>query len=413
MTQAAGRRTSTRELRLLVERLWPHSCDHGNPVRVTMGSLPAGYDVQEEYFVLASRLAPTMLVPSAAPAKALAMYTATQPYWVQQAARATGVALSADRAHLLPRLRVGATADRYGNGDSDGSRLLRVLEQELGARHLLACIPVRRERPGTKPIMLVFHRGEKIAPSWVKVGWSTSTRELVAREHTTLRAIHDRMTCLAVPRPIASGSWHGLNYSVTAAIEGRARRWSSPPETTPEVFHELCRTGRVSDQTLASSPYARRLERTLDKTSRSEPEVTRALGRLLERLRADETVLRFGRSHGDWVPWNLGRSGTSLNAWDWEYSYCDVPLGFDVLHWHFQTTLANQARSLGHSIDAVDAAAEGLGILGLPMESRRTVASAYILDIFVRSLRQAASDGAWNPRIRTDIIKVSDQRQPR
>jgi hypothetical protein len=287
---------------------------------------------------------------------------------------------------------------------------MQVLEHKLGARQLLACIPVRRERPGTKPIMLLFDRDEKVTPSWVKVGWSTLTRELVAREHSTLQEIHGRMARLAVPRPMAAGSWHGLSYSVTAAIEGRARRWSSPPETTPEIFHELCRTSSVCEQTLSSSAYAQRLERTLEETSTLEPEVTRALGGLLERLRTDEAVLRFGRSHGDWVPWNLGKTSSALHAWDWEYSSPDVPLGFDVLHWHFQTTLANQSRSLAQAVDAVDSAAEGLGRLGLPLESRNTVASAYVLDILVRSVRQAALDGAWNPRIRIDMIAVAEQR---
>lgn len=411
MRGASGRRTSTHELRMLVERLWPNSLDRGNPIRATIGPLPEGYDLQEEYLILAARWAPTMLVPSAAPAKALSLYADAKPYWVQQAAKATGVVLSGSRARFLPRLRVGAAVSRGSDPDSGGSRLIKLLEDEVGARHLLACIPVRRERPGTKPIMLLFDRSERVPPLWAKVGWSAATRELVAREHLTLREIHGRMARLAVPRPVATGSWRSLNYSVTAAIEGRARRWSRPPESTPEVFHELCRTGSVCEQPFYSSALAQRLGRILDQTAKSEPEVTQALGKLLERLKADETVLRYGRSHGDWVPWNLGKASSALYAWDWEYSHPDVPLGFDVLHWHFQTTLANQSRSLAHAVDAVDTAAQSLAKLGLPKDSHQSVASVYVLDIFVRSVRQAAQDGAWNPRIRTDMIKIAWQRQ--
>jgi hypothetical protein len=395
---------------MLVERLWPNSLDPGSPIHVTTGPLPPGYDLREEYFVLAPPWAPTILVPTAAPSKALALYADAKPIWVQEAARVAGAVLSADRAQMLPRLRVGTVSGGTGAHDRD-ALLLHTLEEAVGARHLLACIPVRRERPGTKPIMLLFDRNNVVAPSWAKVGWSASTRELVARENRALTEVYGRMDNLAVPRPIAMGSWHDLNYSVTAAIRDRARRWTRPPESTPEIINEMCRTSCVRDSPLHSSAYGRRLSRILGHSAKSEPEVTRALGGLLERLRADETVLRFGRSHGDWVPWNLGRTRRKLHAWDWEYSQSDTPLGFDLLHWHFQTTLADPGRTLSEAVHAASSAAPKLADLGVPRSSHRNVLAAYVLDIFVRAVSQAAQDGAWNPRIRTDLLTVAWQWQ--
>ena len=43
----------------------------------------------------------------------------------------------------------------------------------------------------------------------------------------------------------------------------------------------------------------------------------------------------FGSWHGDWMPWNLLRSGTDLWVWDWERSASGVPVGLDAAHFRF------------------------------------------------------------------------------
>ena len=65
-----------------------------------------------------------------------------------------------------------------------------------------------------------------------------------------------------------------------------------------------------------------------------------ALGSTLERLEGlAGTPLVFGTWHGDWGPWNCARTPGRLLVWDWERSADSVLLGFDLLHFGYQTAL--------------------------------------------------------------------------
>ena len=56
-----------------------------------------------------------------------------------------------------------------------------------------------------------------------------------------------------------------------------------------------------------------------------------------------ETELGFGRWHGDWSPWNMGRAGGRMQVWDWEQSAVGVPLGFDAVHFLLQRLFRDEA----------------------------------------------------------------------
>jgi len=49
--------------------------------------------------------------------------------------------------------------------------------------------------------------------------------------------------------------------------------------------------------------------------------------------------LDFGLMHGDWAPWNMASTGSSLAVWDWERSRIRGPIGFDGLFFRFQVDL--------------------------------------------------------------------------
>jgi hypothetical protein len=110
-------------------------------------------------------------------------------------------------------------------------------------------------------------------------------------------------------------------------------------------------------------------------------------------------VLRLGRWHGDWVPWNLGVTAAGPVAWDWEDSAPSAPLGFDLLHWHFQRTLAPAGATLEQAADAVRRAAPELSTLGVPAAAHRMVVSLYLIEILTRASHLAAQDCGWDAKI--------------
>jgi hypothetical protein len=132
---------------------------------------------------------------------------------------------------------------------------------------------------------------------------------------------------------------------------------------------------------------------------------TKILCEWLDRLVGLSEVLTFGRWHGDWVTWNLGSAGARIAAWDWEHSADDVPVGFDVLHWHFQHTLPKSG--LEAAVAEVDRVAPDLVKVGVRREAGNLVASLYLLEMFKRSVRLSAGGGGWNPRLHPELLSVA------
>jgi hypothetical protein len=390
----------------LVSRVWPDAADPTSPVLVTHGQLPPTHRLRDEYLVLPSRGTPALLVPAAAPAQALLLYSVAKGRTARAVGAAAGRTSWIGSRLARSRLRVGV--DRQVPANAAVS-LIDAIGAELGRDGLLACMPVRPSRPSAKPIVMLFDPADSTAV-WAKVGWSSWTQRLVRDEHAALTALHARLPDLAVPEPIASGSWHGLTYSVSAALPSSTRRWSKSPESVAATLRRLCETGEVSRGRFAESAYSRSVDATLNDVARAEPEVAEALRALLQRLRHDTSELAFGRAHGDWVPWNLGTSDRCLHAWDWEHSRADAPFGLDLLHWHLQTTLARRRTTLGEAIAAVDRATPTLASLGIPPSSHNAVVTAYLLDLLVRNARLAAEGAGWNRLIRDGLADAVGRR---
>jgi len=98
--------------------------------------------------------------------------------------------------------------------------------------------------------------------------------------------------------------------------------------------------------------------------------------------------LTFGRWHGDWVPWNLGRTRESLFAWDWAYSAPAVPLGFDALHFAAipQEVLGGSSRAEA-ATQAAEVSAPALRALGLDDDQVRAVVALHRLELELRDTR--------------------------
>jgi hypothetical protein len=97
-------------------------------------------------------------------------------------------------------------------------------------------------------------------------------------------------------------------------------------------------------------------------------------------------------------------------AWDWEYSDPDVPVGFDLLHWHFQRLLSPADGTLEAGERAVDAAAPRLSRLSVDPGHHRLVASLYLLEMFTRSVRMAALGAGWNRKYESGLVDIASRR---
>jgi hypothetical protein len=94
-------------------------------------------------------------------------------------------------------------------------------------------------------------------------------------------------------------------------------------------------------------------------------------------------------------------------VWDWEYSAPQAPVGFDLLHWHFQSSLADPAATLDTAAEALARRMPGLERLGLAPASHRLVADLYLLEMLTRAVGLAAEGSGWNPKLYPRLISFA------
>lgn len=412
----AGAATLPENLASLVARLWVDERDADWPVTVSTGPMPSSHVAVETYTVWPSLRRPRFLLPVGAPAAVTSAFTRflTTP---STGARAVGLGLAAGyRAGLAERVftdRLVVGIDRRVRpGDRGEWLLLRRLAEELNTPGLVAIHPVRRAVPAAKPTLRLFDRGG-IPKGYAKVGWSAATRAMVRRETAALRDLDGGVGMVRAPRALVSGDWHDHSYLVAAPLPPGLRAWRRPPEEMPEAIRQIAATGDESSASLAESPYLSNVRERIRASAGNEPEAAAALSAWLERLGAHPTKLEFGRWHGDWVSWNLGGVEGEVYSWDWEYSDRCVPVGFDLLHWHFQHRLAESDGTVVNATRVLDDVTSRLSALQVAAESQRLVASLYLLEMLTRALVLAARGGGWNPKLYPAMLGVvADRDRP-
>jgi hypothetical protein len=133
------------------------------------------------------------------------------------------------------------------------------------------------------------------------VGFAKVSRsaEPLNRERLVLETLaHEKLHSFSIPRPISMFSWHELTVLLLEPINVRG----------------------LAARTLTGSEYA-----VLEELS--------GLGRVLEPVLGDlEGLVPV---HGDFAPWNTGRTRAGYFVWDWEDARLGLPLE-DFFHWHLQ-----------------------------------------------------------------------------
>jgi hypothetical protein len=289
--------------------------------------------------------------------------------------------------------------------DEARRRLLRAhLEDILGIGGIKAAIGVRRPGVFAKPTLQLFTRdGRPVA--YAKVGWSELTRHLISTEAAALRAWERHPSPLiGVPLLLHHGSWGDLSISVTAPLPAKLRRYRPdhvpPPAEVSRAVASLHGGPRILP--LAQSSYWGAVRHRADGADGR----VRDLLELLERDHA-KRPMAVGAWHGDWAPWNLGRLEGLIYAWDWEQSSEEVPLGFDVLHFHFQRSFIAKREELARAVARCRRRAlPMLAELEVPVEQRQLLLVLYLLETYLRYLWGARAGNRWLRRFYPGILTV-------
>jgi hypothetical protein len=342
----------------LVEQLWG-SVAQGSIVVTKDGKQPAGYRMVEQYLVAPSMQRARFLVPltaGPAPAQTAVVHYNKVRHPPLRAARSM-LALSL-RLNVGQRLlpdRLGVWLDRTVTPHEATDLLLQELLRDLlGVPDLVMAIGTRPPDPQHKPTLhLIDGAGRSVA--FAKVGWNDITRLRVAHEAEVLAEIRDgTLPALHSPRLLADIKWSERRIAVVAPLPDSVQRVkASNPWSTVAAIRAVSETGNHRITELGGSSYWAALEARVDRTGTIGQEMAEPLHLLAKRILATRGTqsCAFGAWHGDWVPWNLGWDGDNLWAWDWEHYSTDVPRGFDLLHWAFQTNVTLRHMSIAAAVD--------------------------------------------------------------
>ncbi|MEU4716849.1 hypothetical protein AB0F73_24800 [Micromonospora purpureochromogenes] len=390
---------------------WVSRAIFGDPrlwLDVSAAPPPPGHRVAARYAVVPSVARAKFLLPLASRrvgAASTLAYNALRPRRVRANRLAVGVlaGLGATGLARMPVLTVAVP-----DGVEETELLLAAHLGRLAGSRLHAAIGIRPPDPHHKPTLQLFDdRGA--ARGYAKIGWNDATRAMVAAEAVALRELpRDGGDFPDVPRVLRELRWGDLAVTLVEPMPARVRRLSHPERPEVAAMLAVARRGgpAAAPRPLRGSPFLADLGA---RAERAGGPVVDAVAALV--ARDGDTTLEFGHWHGDWVPWNLGRHGGRLVAWDWENSGTHRPVGFDLAHQGFQSALSLGGRPVP------EAAAEMVAVLhrhgeafGLDATRRRLVADAYLVELWLRTAELAAGGGGWSDRLHPALLHVLAER---
>jgi hypothetical protein len=393
------------EIEWLAEVLWGPTPS----VKVVVGGVPPGFRPLDGWGVLPDLHRPRLLVPLASrPAAAASVrhYGDDMTQRARLAKAAVGLGLRSGVLQWLLRHRglvvhagLPATGPPAG---AAGMLLGEYVAEALGRRDLTTAIVLGPVRPNRKPIVqLLAPDGEPVG--YMKVGWNELTRRLARNEADMLRRLGERRPrTFTAPSLLHQGRWQGLEVTVSSALPHRlwrrGRRYAMPPLA---VSREIAALGGVEPATLGASPWWADLRRRLALVeATANGQAAKALTATLEGLQRKDagTRLAFATWHGDWGPWNLRATADRLLVWDWERSGDGVPLGFDLLHFGYQTALQGLGQPPAEAAaTSLRRAAPLLAALGQQREAGELLLTLYLLERLCRAAESQVSAVTGRP----------------
>ncbi len=375
--------------------LWP---GHPQPslVRAT-GQTPAGS--ARDWWVVPSPDQPRLLVPvgSAAAERMLVRHGGST--LVRAGRRVVGwtVRNGALTAAPLVRVRVPRSVEPAPTAEDD-CRSVEELAALVLDRAVTSGALLGPPRVNRKPVVQIFD-ATGLTCSFIKVGVDTLTRNLVQREAAVLTQLASaRLSIVEAPQVQYAGPMRQLGVLALAPLTAAHTPAGGAAPVPVAAMAELAGSHGSYVAPLASSPFWTRLTSSAAELEpATQTRVQAVLGAIGARW--GSVAVTFGSWHGDWAPWNMAWSGSRLQLWDWERFACDVPWGFDAVHY-----LAQPVRHLAAAADSGEAtflteAAVLLSQLNPPGPlDPQVVLVVYLVEIALRLLSsmRLSEDGAVN-----------------
>lgn len=369
MRSTTARRQAAADLVSRVRPIWPEPID----VRVSRRARPLGAEGQD-YLVLPALRRPVLLVPAhrAAAAGAIVRFDDGQ-----RARLLLRVLAWAQAKGVLRRLPIA----RISVGGAEASGVLGVVERAVPDAEAVV-VRLGRPRHGRAVILNALDAdGQSLA--FTKCAWGDRVVDLRQESDNLAGVASNPVEGVRAPEVLAFVELDG-----SAALVLEALTPAAPATQTglPVVaMRALAERKGWHPTTVADSDVVVRLQAGIGAVvNRQDREwLQTELVRLVVELGGVGT--RTGTWHGDWVPWNMARDGSTILLWDWEHNEDGVLPGFDQLHYLGQ----EMRQRLGTSPDVEDtwlaaaraALADDWGVTGAEAEA---VIRSYLLVVNLR-----------------------------
>jgi len=259
------------------------------------------------------------------------------------------------------------TKRAWSVASSPSNNTLRVHLSEVLGQEVRLSVAVGPPRPNRKPVIRCYRDTNLIAVA--KLGPDPHTATMVSNESHWLRTLaEDPLAGVQTPALLHEGTFGDSALLVMSAMDLQSDLGLEFSDVPLSVVREFSDRHRGNGG-LRESSWWLELSDRLDR-----PE----LSSVVEQARRSEDSALFDEVevsawHGDWSPWNMGKSSNGeLFVWDWERTTIGVPVGFDLLHLHFQ---------YGSGLDGAD---DDLRELDVPDTHHDLLKQLYLFEVCAR-----------------------------
>lgn len=313
----------------------------------------------ERYIAMPRPSDPRVVVDRASP---IAVREAVERFVSSRTANARVRSMAGRSSALLTKSKGSWAVSPSRASDTLRTHLCDVLGTEVWLS-----VAVGPPRPNRKPVIRCYTDAELVAVA--KLGPDPHTAEMVRNESCWLRALtEDPLVGVRTPTLVHEGTFGDSALLVMAAMDldsDLGLDFADVPLTVVEEF-----TDRHRDTVgLHESSWWLELPGRLDR-----PELS-AIAEQVRRVEGNPLFAELTTSawHGDWSPWNMGTAPNGeLFVWDWERTTVGVPVGFDLVHLHFQ---------YGSGLDGADS---DLRALNVPDLHHDLVKQLYLFEVCAR-----------------------------
>jgi hypothetical protein len=280
---------------------------------------------------------------------------------------------------------IDGPADALDRGVPGGLRAL------LGRDDLFFAISVARPKSNRKPVIQILDdRGLMIG--WAKIGWNEWTQGLIGNEARWL----SRPAWPPVIKPVVlhdtmiTGHRVVITSSLAAGRRPPLRPIKPGHQPDPHVVPSIARIGSERRARVVDSRWWASVENVMTVAGAGE---RRMITQVMDRVA--ELTFSLGAWHGDFTPWNTMTVRGMAQIIDWEFAADEVPLGFDLCHFHTQVAAEMFKLSPAAALDySARLSPQGLAALGVDPHNQIATWNLYRVELIRRTLalRRAGLD---------------------